>query len=390
MAKLTPEDEKILAEIIGDVQDRSNHGQIVDLEAIKTLHPRFAAEIDGFFNVDSFMESALRGSKPRRAVVKAGPDLRAFSIKKRLDDVAFGTVYRLHTPPGSMERELIVLSSSLTESSRQAIEQSLRYAASHPAPGYLRIIDVGRIAEVPFVIRESLGGKTLDALIQDLLRGGGKTPANHILQNEAWSECESSPAEAADCLAANEGHLRAILQIFTQWAKTLHGGHFHGLVHRQIEPRNLGFGLDGAPVVQGAGLAWYRSGIEPVALTSWRPQWLAPEVIDANWGPVTWLSDVYSLGRALGDVLAMRIPEEPDDPEGLLMHIAIGDRTWLEDLPRGLPEGLRELIGDATFPDPKRRLANLGLFALQLEALLPASVDTKRRGWADRFFNNNN
>lgn len=384
-----PSDENQLADLIGSIQDRMNDGQDVDLDVVKKEFPKFAHELETYFNCGSLFEQALDDKDRPRSLEDEDRrlDLKAFPIERRLPDIALGTVYRLSAGQAEKSRDLVVMKAWLTPQQRASIERSVRHAMSYQGPGLVPIVDMGRLNQVPFVLREFFGGRNLEQMFDEILLCGGALTMKEAVRGEVGEDVDNVDQESmARAFVANEAHMSTLLGAFRAWARCLDQAHEVGLVHREIEPRNLKIDSDGHCAIGGAGLSWQGTDIDPKRMRDWRPHWLAPEIVDTNWGHVTWLSDVYSLARGLAACLSLEMPSSLDDSEEVLMRIAVGDRTWLDTLPSNLDDELRDLIDRATFPDPSRRLKNLKLFAQKITALIPEDKGRDSIGWAARIF----
>ncbi len=389
MKERSAEEEEELAQLIGAIQDRVNAGEILDLEPIKQANPRFADALESFFNCDNLFKQAL-GDQDSPGGIPGGEelrlDLKAFPIERRLPDVALGTVYKLSGGQAERPRELVVLRAWFTPQEREKIETQVRHALAAQGEGFVPIIDMGRLNQVPFVLREHFAGRDLEGVFEEIRDGGGQLTMEQAVQGQVGAGEDISTADTARTLLQNPEHLHTLLSSFRAWAFVLDQAHRRGLVHGEIEPRCLKLDQHGTCAIQGAGLAWRGTGIDPGRMRSWRPHWLAPEVVDSSWGHVTWLSDVYSLMRGLAACLSLEMPEEAERVEDVLMHIAVGDRTWLDALPQGVPEPLRDMIEGATFPDPTRRTTSLAQVVETITGFLKASRGGGRKGWAGRMF----
>ncbi|MFT7619609.1 MAG: serine/threonine protein kinase [Planctomycetota bacterium] len=385
-------DEAELAELVGSIQDRMNDGERVDLEEIKAEFPQFSDDLESYFNCGNLFDEALDDSerisigRPDEVTANVG----AFPVEERLPDIAIGTVHLLSKAKDGKRRDLVVLHPWLTPEQHENIEASVRHTMSYQFEAFVPVLELGRMKQTPYVLREHFSGQSLSKIMDDVVAGGGAFGMEKVMFGEndspAGSTGKLSRAEVAARLLANSDHIAALLNVFRAWSYALDQAHKRGLVHCEIEPRNLMIDHDGQCAVGGSGFSWHGTGIEPSSLKHWCPNWLAPEVVDSSWGNVTWMADVYGLGRGLAACLSLNLPDEDDDPDDTLMRISVGDRTWLDELPAEIDDDLRELIEEATFPDQSRRLKSLALFGRKLAALVPEDKRRARKGWAGRFF----
>ena len=387
--------EQKLASLIADMQDRMNRGEFVDLGVWIQRHPEFADEIRGFFDCGAILESALRPMKrpPNHALPAEDErlDLRAFSIRRRLEDIGIGTVHLLVQPSDDPPRELIVLRAWFTPVERNRIERSARFAAGIDCQGARRVLEIGRINQVPYIVREHALGPSLGAVAGAIRSRSGAWTLPMALA--AWRESlgvgvhapapAEAPFEAAPALVQDVVHLGAIRALFVSFAGILARAHAQGLVHRELTPWSLHVGLDGTAEVQGFGCSWSGSGVTFERMRDWHPEYLAPETLGLSQAPVTWLADIYGFGLCLAAALSISglapqaVPLDRDPKE-------FRDAVVLA-LPETLPEGWSELVSDCLEPAPESRPPSAEALAERLAALELVAA-TPRRGWLRRAF----
>jgi serine/threonine-protein kinase len=165
-----------------------------------------------------------------------------------------------------------------------------RAAARLSHPNVVTTYDVGMASGQVFLVMELVAGRDL----AQLLRSGGLPPVEQV----------------AD--------------VARQAARALDAAHANGIVHRDVKPGNLLLAPDGTlkitdfGIAQMAGAGNEVSAASPVLLGT--AAYVSPEQVKGE--PATTLSDWYSLGCVLYELLAGEPPFIADDVEGVLrQHI---------------------------------------------------------------------
>ncbi len=164
-----------------------------------------------------------------------------------------------------------------------------------------------------------------------------------------------------------------------QWTKSAHllitiaeaieFAHRRGILHRDLKPGNILFDESDHALVADFGLAKLldsTASLRPEALTLsatvlGTPQYLAPEIITDGGRAATTLSDVYSLGTILYELLAQRPPFRHEN------HLEL-QRKILHDVPPTLRYNLASTASASKQPPP----LDLELIALKALRKEPA------------------
>jgi tetratricopeptide (TPR) repeat protein/tRNA A-37 threonylcarbamoyl transferase component Bud32 len=157
---------------------------------------------------------------------------------------------------------------------RLEIEAEVLARLNHP--NILRIYEIGRVYDDPFVTLELLEGGTLKGR-----------------------------------LAGTPQPVRESVALVSTLARAVHAAHSAGILHRDLKPSNILFDSDGVPKIADFGLAKRLDVEEGETFTGQvigTPSYMAPEQAQ-GWAPEIGRSaDVYSLGAILYEMLTGRPP----------------------------------------------------------------------------------
>jgi len=200
----------------------------------------------------------------------------------------------------------------------QRFLREARICATLASPHIVRIFDVGRADDVPFLSMEYVDGTTLAALL-------------------------------ADGLSARRG-----LTILVDVAEALATAHEAGVVHRDLKPDNVLVATDGSVRVADWGLS--RGVVDTERLTRTgivmgTPQYMAPEQITAGTlGPAT---DLYAFGVMLHEILAGRLPFADEDVTSVVQAHLRRRPPRLDGLPPDLSNLLDRLLAKSPADRPE-------------------------------------
>jgi len=169
--------------------------------------------------------------------------------------------------------------------------------------------------------------------------------------------------------------------------ETVAFAHSHGVIHRDLKPANVMVGPFGEAYVMDWGLAKLEGRAEGGSIVG-TPAYMAPEQAAGDAGQVGPLSDVYSLGAMLYELLAGHMPHEHSIGDGVGVdpqRVLAAAPTPLEDLDVDPPPELVAICEKAMQRDPGDRYASAMAMADDLRAYLENRVVAAHAtGWIAR------
>ena len=221
-------------------------------------------------------------------------------------------------------------------------------AAQLDHPGIVSIFEVGEYKGHPFYSMRYIEGTTLAKRLE-----AGPIP----------------PREGA--------------QILLRVAEAVQAAHVRGVLHRDLKPSNILIDLAGKPHVSDFGLAKRLEGNQTMTHTGailGTPCYMSPEQAAGSRGDVGPVSDVWSLGAILYQVLVDRPPFQASSPMDTLLAVLEVDPP----LPRSINQQVNrdlEMIALKTLQKPQDlRYASAADLAKDLRAFLASEPIAARQG----------
>lgn len=284
-------DEK-LARVLGELTDRAQRGEPVDIVAACREYPDLADELRQLWGAVLVANAA--GSTPWAGGVAPAHDssLTNLELPCRFGDYellaeighgGMGVVYRARQT--SLNRDvavkMILRGRFATATDRERFRAEAEAAAKLQHPGIVPVYEVGEHDGRPYFSMKHVLGETLAQRLAD-----GPLP----------------PREAARILA--------------DVSRAIDFAHRHGVLHRDLKPSNVLLDADGQPHVTDFGLAKQTdaASITKTGAVLGTPAYMAPEQAAGARGVVGPASDVYSLGSILYHTLTGRPPFQAASP----------------------------------------------------------------------------
>ncbi|MCG6923882.1 MAG: serine/threonine protein kinase [Acidobacteria bacterium] len=216
-------------------------------------------------------------------------------------------------------------------------------------PSVVRILDWGESPTGMFLVTELVDGEDLKTVIRRRRVGDPFAPA----------EAAALGATLADALAA---------------------AHAQGIVHRDVKPGNVMVARDGAVKLLDFGLA-RGVGIDLTTLTRTgmivgTPGYMSPEQFDGR--GVDELSDIYSLGVVLYEILTGRLPFRAPTPIAVALAHKTEPPRSVRLIRGAVPVWIDRIVLQCLEKDPARRFASASELASALRR--PHRGGLRRRG----------
>ncbi len=372
----TEERDQRLAQLLADLSEQRRRGQAPDLDAIAVQYPDLAAELRELWGAvllaEEFAHSLSGGRKPPEATLRGrkppAQELTPFTSKifgdyELLEEIGrggMGMVYKAHQR--SLKRivalKMILRGELATPEDRTRFRTEAQAAAHLEHPNIVSVYDAGEQEGQAYFSMRFVEGQTLAAL---LARGPMR------------------PREAARYLA--------VISRAVQYA------HEHGILHRDLKPSNILIDSKGEPHITDFGLAKHVSGEAAVSRRTatgaivGTPAYMAPEQVSNRRGTPSPLSDVYSLGVILYEMLTGRPPFQAPTPVDTLLLVLDQDPVRPRLLNPGVDADLEMICLKCIQKEPELRYASAGALAADLEAYLQGEVLSVHSGRLVSVFN---
>lgn len=259
--------------------------------------------------------------------IKPGSKLGGFEIVRELGRGGMGVVYKAHEQSLQRVVALKILPKELVSDPAfvQRFKREARAAAQLSHPNIVHIYAVGEEDGTHYIAMEYVKGVSL----RDLIREKGQLD------------------------------LRRALRYTGQIAQALGAAHTVGIVHRDVKPHNVMIDTADRARVMDFGLASLenaRTQLTETGTTLGTPAYMSPEQCrGASAGP---LSDIFSLGVTLYEMLAGRVPFDGDSPLAIMHQVTSEDPTPVTQYNSDVPHSVWTVIQKMLARDPKDRYQN--------------------------------
>jgi len=147
------------------------------------------------------------------------------------------------------------------------------------------------------------------------------------------------------------------LELCAQTAEALDYAHNQGVIHRDIKPANLLYNpKEGSLKISDFGVARITDNNRTkTGIVLGTPMYMSPEQLGAE--PLTGLSDLFSLGVTLYELLCGEVPFKATNIAVLMTKITTEDPPPVEGRRAGIPTGVDAVLGKALAKKPEDRFS---------------------------------
>ncbi len=260
-----------------------------------------------------------------------GQSLGRYHLLEQLGEGGMAVVYKAYDT--RLETDVAVkvirterLAPEILQRSLKRFEREAKALARLTHPNIVKVTDFGEYEGKPYLVMEYLPGGTLKNRIKQ-----GPIP---------WGDA-----------------IRLLLPI----AEALDFAHSQNMIHRDVKPSNILLTERGQPMLTDFGIAKILDLEETQDLTGTgmgvgTPEYMAPE----QWtGKASALSDQYSLGVVLYEMLTGRKPYIADTPAAILLKQATEPLPRPGQYARDLPEKVEKVLLKTLTKNPEDRYQSM-------------------------------
>ncbi len=366
-----------LAGLLGELTEKARHGQPIDVEIIARAHPDLAVELRELWAAVQFAEEFTRprkqdketgrhGDKERASSVSVSPclpvslsDARSFGDFELLEEIGrggMGVVYRAWQK--SLNRvvalKMILRGEHASPADVARFQVEAQAAAHLEHPNIVPVYAAGEQDGQEWFCMRFVEGETLSSLL---------------------SHGPLRPRDAAWFLATI--------------AEAVSFAHQRGILHRDLKPSNILIDRQGHPHITDFGLAKRVSGAKGVPVGAGltlsgsivgTPAYMAPEQVTISRGKPSPVSDVYSLGIILYEMLTGRPPFQAPTPVDTLLLVLDQDPVRPGMLNPKVDPDLELICLKCIQKDPELRYDSAAALAADLNAYLQGGTLSVRGG----------
>ncbi|MCP4377111.1 MAG: serine/threonine protein kinase [bacterium] len=187
--------------------------------------------------------------------------------------------------------------------------------------------------------------------------------------HDLWDELQSDGPHARDFTE------RDALDVIIQIARALEHAHSHGLIHRDVKPKNIMLTMEGStPIAKLAdmGLARSTADVESAKAEAGRafgtPYYISPEQIRGE-VDIDFRADIYALGATFYHVVTGRVPFDAETPVAVMRKHLSEQLVPPDHINTSLSAGVGEVIEVMMSKDRNRRYSSTSDLLLDLEAV---------------------
>jgi serine/threonine-protein kinase len=350
--------DELLAQLLAQLSEEARQGRQPDPSAVAARHPDVAAELRQLWAAVQLADAfACPAAQLTQAPSSASPILpietlpRAFGDYELLDVIGKGGMGVVYKARQRSLRRIVALKMMVRgERDRFAIEAQAAAHLDHP--NLVAVHEAGEWDGQAYFSMRYVEGRTLSAL-----------------------------------LAEGPLHARDAARILATVSRAVHYAHERGILHRDLKPSNILLDRAGQPHVTDFGLAKRVttpdglpavSGLTLSGAIVGTPAYMAPEQVSGSRGKPSPVSDVYSLGVILYEMLTGRPPFQAPTPVDTLLLVLDQEPIRPRLLNPNVDPDLELICLKCLQKEPELRYASAAGLAADLEAHLQGESPSVR------------
>lgn len=395
--------DRLLADLMDQIQRELQAGQHVQLDAILEAHPQHAAEIRRLYQT---ICTISHGVDPRRQQSERVFDeqpvaavLGDYRIVREVGRGGMGIVYEAQQLSLNRRVALKVLpfAAMFDERQRQRFRNEAAAAASLHHENIVPVYALGCQQDAYFYAMQFVVGQTVAHVIRAAQTHGAKTMPPHAAtmsggsaglerlsrsttlrgaDESTWPDVASGLTPAAD----GDAYFRFVARVGMHVARALEYAHQRGVVHRDVKPSNLIIDEQGKVWITDFGLARFdhHANLTVSGDLLGTLRYMSPEQTRSG-RLVDHRTDIYSLGVTLYELLALVPAFSADDRTDLIEQIRTSAPVAPSRHERHVPRDLETITLKAIAIDPEDRYQSAGSLARDLERFLGDKPIVARR-----------
>ena len=305
-----------------------------------------------------------------------------FEIVREIGRGGMGVVYEATQKSLGRRVALKVLPFAAVLDKRQIarFQNEAQAAAQLHHPHIVPVYSVGCDRGVHYYSMQYIDGQSLDQVINQSPKWSQGTGG-------VGSEADPNATTAADAVFSTDHsvrtneYVRSVTDIIVQAATALEHAHAFGVVHRDIKPSNLMLDGDGHLWVTDFGLARCQTSSK-VTMTGdivGTLRYMSPEAARGRSALVDHLTDIYSLGITLYELLTLRPAHTETDRASLLENIRDAEPPAARKLNPAIPIDLETILNKSISKSRDDRYESAQAFADDLQRFLDGKPTLAKR-----------
>ncbi len=273
----------------------------------------------------------MAAAEPQTTAALRIQTIGRFRVTAVLGRGSQGIVYLAQDP--ALHRQVALKTLRAFKSDPERLLHEARTAGRLNHPHIVPVFEIGEHEGAPYIVYEYVQGQSLRRRLHEQ----GPLP---VAQALAWM-CQILDAVAY--------------------------AHAEGVIHRDLNPANILIGMDGTPRIMDFGISSIAGA--PTATSAelcGTVNYLAPELLAG--GPIDPVSDVFSLGLILHEMVTGRPAVSADQPAAALYRIAHGEIEPPSRQRPGLTGAFDALVQGALSKQPADRYPGAAAMKAALEA----------------------